>query len=258
MNSFYTGLQAQRLARLVPANLDTAARFETPVDQTAHSGGLRYIVDNYADARPTHINDGYQNGAKRVFETALIVLGLPFILPILVICAIALWLEGGSPFYRQIRLGKGGSRFSILKLRTMVRDADNVLETYLAQNPDMRREWDIKQKLAADPRVTPVGKFLRATSLDELPQLWNVLTGEMSLIGPRPMMPEQLSMYGEPAHYFALRPGITGLWQVSARNENGFAFRNEVDGAYHTSLSLRGDIGIIIRTFDVMLRRTGC
>lgn len=157
-----------------------------------------------------------------------------------------------------MRLGKEGKRFSILKLRTMVRNADEVLEDYLASDPEMRREWDEKQKLINDPRVTRVGAALRSTSLDELPQLWNVLTGDMCLIGPRPMMPEQLDMYGNPDHYFALRPGITGLWQISARNENRFSFRNEVDAAYDQKLSLWGDIVIIFKTVGVMLRRTGC
>ncbi len=200
----------------------------------------------------------YRLFGKRVFETVLILLSLPFFLPIMLLCAAALWLEGGNPLYKQLRLGKDGATFSIFKLRTMVRDADAVLESYLANDPDMRREWDEKQKIVNDPRVTRVGAVLRSTSLDELPQLWNVMTGEMSLIGPRPMMPDQLRMYGDPSHYFALRPGITGLWQVSARNENRFSFRNEVDATYNTSLSFFGDIAIIFKTVNVMLRRTGC
>ena len=200
----------------------------------------------------------YRNGGKRALEVLLIVMGLPFFLPIVVVAALALWIEGGNPFYRQARLGRDGTRFSILKLRTMTRDADDVFETYLSIDPELRREWDEKQKLHDDPRVTPIGAILRSTSLDELPQLWNVLTGEMSLIGPRPMMPEQLAMYGAPAHYFALRPGITGLWQVSARNENRFSFRNEVDAEYDLSLSLKSDVSIIFKTVGVMLRRTGC
>ncbi len=200
----------------------------------------------------------YRNGGKRALETVLIILSLPFFLPIMAICIAALWAEGGNPFYRQVRLGRNGKRFSILKLRTMVRDADAVLEEYLASDPEMRREWDEKQKLINDPRVTRIGAALRSTSLDELPQLWNVLTGDMSLIGPRPMMPEQLPMYGNPSQYFALRPGITGLWQISARNENRFSFRNEVDATYNETLSLWGDIAIIFKTVGVMLRRTGC
>ncbi|MCX7566445.1 sugar transferase [Sulfitobacter sp. F26169L] len=200
----------------------------------------------------------YRNGGKRLFETLLIIASLPFFVPVMILCMASLWIEGGNPFYRQIRLGRNGKYFSILKLRTMVRDADAVLEDYLTSDPELRREWDEKQKLINDPRVTPVGALLRSSSLDELPQLWNVLTGDMSLIGPRPMMPEQLPLYGNPANYFALRPGITGLWQISARNENRFSFRNEVDKAYNEKLSIVGDIAIIFKTVGVMLRRTGC
>ncbi|MEP1766217.1 MAG: sugar transferase [Sulfitobacter sp.] len=213
----------------------------------------------FANQRPTtQPRAPYRNGGKRMLETILIILSLPFFLPIMVLCIFALWIEGGNPFYKQDRLGRNGKRFSILKLRTMVRDADAVLEEYLASDPEMRREWDEKQKLINDPRVTRIGAVLRASSLDELPQLWNVLTGDMSLIGPRPMMPDQLQMYGNPSHYFALRPGITGLWQVSARNENRFSFRNEVDAIYDEKLSFWGDIKIIFKTVGVMLRRTGC
>lgn len=200
----------------------------------------------------------YRSGGKRMFELMIIFLSLPFVLPLVALCALALWIEGGNPFYRQVRLGRNGSRFSMLKLRTMTQNAEALLQDYLARNPDMRREWDEKQKLCNDPRVTRVGAILRATSLDELPQLWNVITGEMSLIGPRPMMPEQLPMYGNPVHYFALRPGITGLWQVSARNENSFVYRNEVDAEYNRTMSLRTDIAMVFKTIGVMLRRTGC
>lgn len=200
----------------------------------------------------------YGRYAKPVLDKLLILAVLPIALPIIALCALALWIESGQPFYTQQRLGRSGKRFSILKLRTMVRDADAVLESYLAANPAMRAEWDEMQKLKNDPRITRVGNFLRATSIDELPQIWNVLIGDMSLIGPRPMMPEQLEMYGDPKSYFALRPGITGLWQVSARNNSRFTYRNEVDGAYRRNLSLPMDLTILIKTFGVVLRRTGC
>tara|TARA_R110002049_G_scaffold23781_7_gene84829 strand:- start:43399 stop:44172 length:774 start_codon:yes stop_codon:yes gene_type:complete len=199
----------------------------------------------------------YGRFGKRVLDIVLIMLALPFALPVIALAALALWIEGGAPFYTQPRLGRDGNRFSILKLRTMVRDADAVLEGYLAANPAMRAEWDEIQKLKEDPRITPVGKFLRATSLDELPQLFNVLTGDMSLIGPRPMMPDQLDLYGDPSAYFALRPGITGLWQVSARNNNKFVYRNEVDAAYKRAFSFGMDMTILVKTVGVVLRRTG-
>lgn len=199
----------------------------------------------------------YRHLCKRMIDILFVLLTLPFSLPIIGICALALWLEGGNPFYTQDRLGAGGKRFSIFKLRTMVRNADQVLETYLARDPAMRREWDQLQKLREDPRVTPFGRFLRMTSLDELPQLLNVLSGEMSLVGPRPMMPEQLEMYGDPRAYFALRPGITGLWQVSARNSSRFTYRNEVDDVYERALTLQMDFTILFKTIGVVLRPTG-
>ncbi|MEH6741356.1 MAG: sugar transferase, partial [Sulfitobacter sp.] len=141
----------------------------------------------FTPEQSTQPRSTYRNGGKRVLETLLIVLSLPFFVPIMALCVVALWIEGGNPFYRQIRLGQDGKRFSILKMRTMVRDADAVLEEYLSRDPEMRREWDEKQKLINDPRVTRIGALLRSSSVDELPQLWNVLTGDMSLIGPRPM-----------------------------------------------------------------------
>lgn len=199
----------------------------------------------------------YRAFGKRLLDILLIVIGLPLMLPVTLICALALWLEGGQPFYRQKRLGQGGRRFHIWKLRTMRRDADRVLENLLASDPDLRAEWDLTQKLKEDPRITPVGAVLRKTSLDEVPQFWNVLKGEMSVVGPRPMMPEQLPLYPDPRAYFANLPGITGQWQVSDRNENSFAHRATVDAAYDAELSLLTDMKILFRTVGVVLKRTG-
>ncbi|QBF31993.1 sugar transferase [Thalassococcus sp. S3] len=199
----------------------------------------------------------YRQWGKRALDILLVLLTLPLSLPVILGCALILWVQEGRPFYRQDRLGENGETFSILKLRTMVVDADRRLEAYLAENPDMRAEWDATQKLKNDPRVTMTGRFLRATSLDELPQLWNVLMGDMSLVGPRPMMPDQLSLYGDARPYFAMKPGITGIWQVSARNENRFDYRATVDARYFLSLSLAKDVGILFKTVGVVLRRTG-
>ncbi|MFK7753061.1 MAG: sugar transferase [Sedimentitalea sp.] len=199
----------------------------------------------------------YQTVGKRMLDIALVILTAPITLPVVILCAIALWIEGGSPFYSQDRLGKGGGRFSILKLRTMVQNADQHLADVLAKDPAMKHEWDTTQKLKKDPRVTPLGATLRATSLDELPQLWNVLKGEMSLVGPRPMLPEQLSMYGPAEAYFAMKPGITGIWQVSARNENHFAYRAEIDAVYCAGVSAWGDVVLMAKTVGVVLKRTG-
>lgn len=207
-----------------------------------------------AAANPT---GWYAIWGKRALDVSLIVLTLPLTLPVIGICALLLLCEGGQPFYFQDRLGVGGRRFSILKLRTMTRNADARLVQYLAADPALALEWRITQKLKHDPRITRVGRWLRMTSLDELPQLWNVIKGEMSLIGPRPMMPEQLPLYGDPQAYFALRPGISGFWQVSARNESHFAFRHETDADYLGKVSLATDVWVIFKTLGVVLRPTG-
>lgn len=199
----------------------------------------------------------YAGAGKRGLDILLVLLSLPVAAIVVLVAALALWIEGGQPFYRQPRLGRGGASFSIWKLRTMVRDAETHLDSYLRADPALRREWDSTQKLKHDPRITRIGAFLRASSLDELPQLWNVLKGDMSLVGPRPMMPDQLSIYGDAAAYFALRPGITGMWQVSARNDEAFSYRARVDAAYFATLSLWGDLVLLVRTIGVVIRRTG-
>lgn len=199
----------------------------------------------------------YHAGGKRLLDLLLVAFSLPLTLPLILLCAAALWLEGGRPFYTQKRLGRGGRSFRILKLRTMVRDADAQLQSWLDRDPALRAEWESTQKLKNDPRITSVGRLLRITSLDELPQLWNVLTGEMSLVGPRPMMPCQLPLYGDARAYLALQPGITGLWQVSSRNESTFASRAWADAEYRRGLSLRRDLALIWRTFGAVLKGTG-
>ncbi|WP_101068502.1 sugar transferase [Roseovarius salinarum] len=200
----------------------------------------------------------YRRFGKRALDLALVFAALPVYAPLIAISALFLYVEGGNPFYRQLRVGRDGRRFSIVKLRTMVRDAEDRLERLLAENPDLRREWEATQKLRNDPRITRVGALLRRTSLDELPQLWNVACGQMSLVGPRPMMPDQLPLYGDPAAYFALRPGITGAWQVSRRNEGEFRERPHFDAAYAEQLSLWQDLRLLWKTVGVVLRRTGC
>lgn len=199
----------------------------------------------------------YAQFGKRVLDVSLIMLTAPIWLMVIAVCAVALMIEGGNPFYRQARLGKGGRTFQILKLRTMVMDADVQFDKLMRTDAALRHEWETTQKLKNDPRITPVGNILRKTSLDELPQLWNVLIGDMSLVGPRPMLPEQLSLYGPSRAYFSLRPGITGMWQVSARNEEVFSFRSRVDATYARSVSLWQDLDLLFKTVGVVVRRTG-
>lgn len=198
----------------------------------------------------------YRNGFKRVFDTAAILLTLPFTIPVILTLALCVALEGGKPFYRSPRVGRYGKVFGMLKLRTMVADSDALLEQHLRDNPAARVEWDSTQKLKNDPRITRMGRFLRKTSLDELPQLWNVIAGDMSLVGPRPMMPDQQHLYPGIA-YYSLRPGLTGPWQVTARNESEFCKRSEYDQAYDKELSLGTDILLLIRTLGVVMKGTG-
>lgn len=198
----------------------------------------------------------YGVAGKRLFDIAFVILTAPFVLPLLTIVACVAMLDGGKPFYRQQRIGMGGRVFYLLKIRTMIADADRKLESYLVSDPAARQEWDTTQKLKHDPRITRFGRFLRKSSLDELPQLWNVLVGEMSVIGPRPMMVDQRSLYPGTA-YYALRPGITGSWQVSDRNECTFAGRSDFDTSYYSGLSFRTDLSILLRTVAVVFRGTG-
>jgi len=199
----------------------------------------------------------YRNFGKRMLDLSLIALfSVPALLIVLVF-ALAVMLDGGAPFYRQERIGRNGRRFRILKLRSMVPDADRKLATYLETNPDAKSEWEVKQKLRHDPRVTRTGRIIRKTSLDELPQLWNVIRGDMSLVGPRPMMVDQAPLYPGTA-YYDLRPGITGYWQISARNGSSFAQRARFDTLYHRDLSLKTDFGVLMRSIGVVAKATGC
>src|SRR6056297_130143 len=198
----------------------------------------------------------YRNGAKRAFDIFLVLLMLPVAVPLILIMACLVAFDGGLPIYRQKRIGRSGRVFNMVKIRTMVPRADTLLEYHLRKNPDARREWDETQKLKRDPRITRIGCFLRKSSLDELPQLWNVLMGDMSLVGPRPMMVDQKELYPGKA-YFDLRPGITGLWQISERNETSFAERAGFDNRYLATLSFSQDLAILLRTAIVVLRGTG-
>ena len=199
----------------------------------------------------------YRDFGKRALDLTVVFLLLPIILPLILIFCALIALDGHSPIYMQNRVGRGGRIFRMYKLRTMIPDAKAGLSKYLAENPSAMLEWELKQKLSNDPRITVVGRILRSSSLDELPQLLNVLKGDMSLIGPRPMMIEQMPMYPGSAYYH-LRPGVTGTWQVSDRNNSSFAGRAPFDTSYHRDLSLWVDIRVLFQTALVVIRRTGC
>lgn len=198
----------------------------------------------------------YRAFAKRAIDLLLVLLSAPFWVPLVAIGAALVMLDGHNPFYWQERLGKDGRVFRIWKLRSMVPDADSFLESYLAGNPKARAEWASTQKLKQDPRITAIGRLLRKTSLDELPQLVNVLIGDMSLVGPRPIMVKQKQLYPG-RRYYDMRPGLTGLWQVSDRNECSFAERVRFDDTYHRTMSFGTDLRILGKTVAVVLRGTG-
>lgn len=197
--------------------------------------------------------------AKRVMDLVLTVLGGIAILPLILGIACAIRFSSPGPvFYSQERIGRGGRRFRAWKFRSMVVDAEKALDDYLARHPELKEEWVDYQKLKRDPRVTAVGRFLRKTSLDELPQLWNVLKGEMSLVGPRPIVQSEIVKYGSAYRlYQRVVPGITGLWQVSGRNNTTYQQRVEFDMRYVRNWSLWFDMQILFATIDVVVRRQG-
>lgn len=198
----------------------------------------------------------YRHFAKRAFDIALVVVVSVPVAIVVLILAVLVATDGRFPFYFQERVGRNGKPFRMVKLRSMVWNAEAVLGAYLAANPAARSEWDSDQKLRNDPRVTRIGAILRRASLDELPQLWNVLRGDMSIVGPRPMMTCQRAIYPG-VEYYEMRPGITGFWQVSVRNESSFSERATFDRRYFNEMSFVTDLRVIWQTVGVVMRATG-
>ena len=200
------------------------------------------------------------NVVKTAFDYILTLVGAVFISPLLVYIAYRIKKEDPGPvFFAHTRIGKDGKHFPCYKFRSMVVNSQEMLQKYLAENPAAREEWERDFKLKDDPRVTPIGKVLRRTSLDELPQIFNVLRGEMSLVGPRPVIQEELDKYyGETAKlYCTVKPGITGLWQVSGRSDIGYDERVALDATYIKYRSMWGDIVILWKTIGVVLMKKG-
>jgi len=196
---------------------------------------------------------------SRVIDLTLIFLALPCILVAFIIISILIVLDSkGGLIYSQIRIGKDGRRFKVYKFRTMVLNADQVLQRYLDSSPRLRAEWLATHKLKKDPRITRVGAILRKLSLDELPQLWNIFIGDMSMIGPRPIVEAEIKKYGNCFElYKHVRPGLTGLWQVSGRSDTSYEERVELDKYYILNRSLKLDIQIILKTVTVVLNGKG-
>ena len=196
---------------------------------------------------------------KRLLDLLITVLLAPFILLLIGIFAALIKFEGPGPiFYANERIGQGGRKFRAWKLRSMVPDGDRVLAQYLSDYPAEAHYWLYTQKLRRDPRIKRIGKIIRKTSIDELPQFWNVLTGTMSVVGPRPVLAQQVPMYGPSfSLYRQVRPGITGLWQVSGRNELPFSERVKLDKYVIQNWSVWLDIYILARTAGVLLTAKG-
>jgi len=197
--------------------------------------------------------------SKLVFDKVFAAGALMFFAPFLgLVAAVILVTEGGPVVFGHERVGLNGRRFRCLKFRTMCRDADTRLEALLQSDPDAKAEWDASRKLSDDPRVTKLGAILRKTSLDELPQFWNVLRGEMSVVGPRPVIEDEAQYYGRYfCDYISVPPGITGAWQVSGRSDTTYDERVALDVDYVQNRSFWGDVKIVFKTVYVILKRDG-
>lgn len=234
--------------------------FSAPVEFSGTVATRVAQPGDFVFSRPADTDTNrYRGMSKRLFDLIVCMVLLPIIAPFIALIYALVRLDGGPGFFKHTRVGRGGKVFECWKIRTMVTDAQNQLETLLAHDPNARAEWNRDHKLRDDPRITKIGAFLRKSSLDELPQILNVLRGEMSLIGPRPITAEELERYGARKWaYLALRPGVTGLWQVSGRNDLSYNERVDLDVSYFKRLSLGTDVAILFRTVGAVLSKTGC
>jgi Undecaprenyl-phosphate galactose phosphotransferase WbaP len=200
-----------------------------------------------------------KNSMARVLDIFVVFLAAPYIALAILILILLIQVDSRGPvFYAQARVGRNGRKFYLYKLRTMVQNADEVLQKYLDESPELKAEWLAIHKLRKDPRITRVGAILRKFSLDELPQIWNILIGDMSLIGPRPIYGSDIERYGKCFElYIQVRPGLTGLWQVSGRSDTTFERRVELDEYYILNRSFQLDIQILLKTVSVVLGSKG-
>jgi lipopolysaccharide/colanic/teichoic acid biosynthesis glycosyltransferase len=210
-------------------------------------------------SKSTEFGRVYAVFGKRILDIILALLLMPVLLPILAVIWVVIQRDGGSAVFAQPRIGLNGRSFTCFKFRTMVVNAERVLEEMCEKDPAIAAEWHTYQKLRHDPRISKIGKVLRATSLDELPQIFNVLRGDMSLVGPRPFLPAQKAIYDAAGGkaYYHMRPGITGPWQVFGRGATTFEDRVTFDETYYSKLNFLSDLSLILRTARVVLCRTG-
>lgn len=236
----------------------TAAR---PEDHPEPPATLHFAATDPLLGTPRRVGPGIVGFAlKRVFDLISVVVILTLFGWLMLIIALMVRMSGGKKvIYGHTRLGRHGVPFKCLKFRSMVSNSDEVLRNLLETDPDARAQWERDFKLKNDPRITKIGRFIRKTSLDELPQLWNVIKGEMSIVGPRPVVQAEFEQYYEGAreHYLALPPGLTGLWQVSGRNDLDYAQRVALDRQYVDNTNVFYDFVIVMRTVKVMVVRRG-
>lgn len=224
-------------------------------DNVAGLGHSKPIYETSLAASTSAVSDSlYSRFGKRLFDLVFVMLATPIALPLFAILYLIVRRDG--PFlFSHVRVGRGGKPFKCLKIRTMKVNARELLEELIASDPEVAEEWNANFKLRDDPRTTRIGRALRKTSLDELPQLINILKGEMSVVGPRPITAEELVRYGQfQKQYKMMRPGLTGPWQVSGRRDNDFDSRAGLDAEYTRNVSFLADLAIMLRTVpEVML-----
>ncbi|MBL8015563.1 MAG: sugar transferase [Candidatus Doudnabacteria bacterium] len=211
---------------------------------------------------PTRIPEHYmanEDYIARILDISIIVLAAPYIILAFVILAISTKMDSPGPvFYRHERIGRYGRKFYVYKFRTMVQNADQILQDYLDSSPELKSQWLETQKLKQDPRITRLGNMLRKSSLDELPQLWNIILGDMSLVGPRPIVDSEVEKYGQCFDfYIQVRPGLTGLWQISGRNNTTYEYRVELDEYYVHNRCVKLYFQILWKTIFVVLKKEG-
>jgi len=225
----------------------------------SHAIGSTLVFDDLRTRRRVPAGSGAAQRIERRLNQAGAFVLLLMAAPLMLLVAWLIWRRDGVPIlFAHYRVGRNGELFRCLKFRSMYRDSERMLQELLLSDPAARAEWERDQKLSRDPRVTPVGHFLRKTSLDELPQLINVLRGEMSLVGPRPITTGELARYGAARwHYLSVTPGMTGLWQVSGRNNTTYDERVALDRRYVEERSVGLDLSILWRTLGVVLARDG-
>lgn len=223
------------------------------------SGDVPNVDDPGLTAPLFQHNQAPNHWAKRGTDIVVALIALIFLSPLIIVVAMIVRLQDGGPaFFAQERIGRNGKRFMCFKIRSMVPDAEERLEEILSEDVSARREWEETQKLTNDERVTPIGHFLRKSSIDELPQLINVLRGEMSMVGPRPIVESEVARYGEYfPKYCSVSPGLTGLWQVEGRSDTTYEERVQLDVEYACTRTFWGDIKILLMTLPAVLRSRG-